>query len=115
MNSSTVRITQKAIKEASPGDVPKNTDVRGLQVRVFDGSAAFYLYYRTRSGAQRKPKLADVQKMYTASKGRPIMANRALAHCSSLMKFAKHTAGARAENSNPCRVIERFKEVGRGG
>lgn len=174
--------------------------MRGLQVRVFDGSAAFYLYYRTRSGAQRKPKLADVrdvslpqirkianrwiaavvagkdpsrsrkaarraatvaqiyerwmaeqvevhrkketirqikqvwrliiepaigerkcfevsradiQSMHTANKRRPIMANRALAHCSSLMKFAEQTAGARAENTNPCRGIERFKEVGR--
>jgi len=52
-------LTEKTIKAAAPGDVLKDTQVKGLQLRVFPQSRAFYLYYRNQAGVQRKPKLGD--------------------------------------------------------
>lgn len=48
-----------AIKAAQPGDVLRDAAVPGLQLRVFDGGRSWYLYYRTRAGQQRKPKVGD--------------------------------------------------------
>jgi len=47
------------IKAAQPGDVLRDAVVPGLQLRVFPTKRAFYIYYRTRSGIQRKPKIGD--------------------------------------------------------
>lgn len=50
------------IRDAKPGttlwDKGEKGSIKGLHVRTFaDGSKDFYLYYRTRSGQQRKPKI----------------------------------------------------------
>lgn len=45
------------IEAAEPGDVLRDDKVRGLQLRAFGQSKAFYLYYRTRNGRVRKPKV----------------------------------------------------------
>lgn len=50
------------LKEAKPGqtvwDRGEKTSVKGLHLRVSrSGAKSFYLYYRTRAGQQRKPKL----------------------------------------------------------
>lgn len=55
----------ETIKNAKPGEVIWDRDskrsVPGLHVRVRDsGAKAFYLFYRSRSGQQRRPKLGDV-------------------------------------------------------
>lgn len=52
-------LSEKAIREAAPGDVLNDEKVRGLSLRAFEGRKSFYLYYRTRGGVQRRPKLGD--------------------------------------------------------
>lgn len=52
-------LNDKAIKAAQPGDVLRDAVVKGLHLRVFPESRAFYLYYRSKAGQQRKPKLGD--------------------------------------------------------
>jgi integrase len=52
-------VNTAAIEAAQPGDVIRDDKVRGLQLRAFDKGKAFYLYYRTRDGRQRKPKVGD--------------------------------------------------------
>lgn len=47
------------IKAAQPGDLIRDDEIRGLEFRVQGSSRAFYLYYRTRSGQRRRPKLGD--------------------------------------------------------
>ena len=52
-------LTDRAIRAAASGDVLHDTSVRGLHVRCFPESRAFYLFYRTKAGQQRRPKLGD--------------------------------------------------------
>lgn len=52
-------LTDADIKAAQPGDVLRDHVVPGLQLRAFPSSKVFYLYYRTKGGKQRKPKLDD--------------------------------------------------------
>ncbi|MEK9752555.1 MAG: site-specific integrase [Rhodospirillaceae bacterium] len=52
-------LTPAAIKAAQPGDELRDHVVPGLHVRVFPASRSFYLYYRTKGGRRRKPKLGD--------------------------------------------------------
>lgn len=47
------------IKSASPGGVLRDASVPGLQLRCFPKRRSFYLYFRTRTGIQRKPKIGD--------------------------------------------------------
>lgn len=54
-----MELTEKNIRAATPGAVLKDGVVKGLQLRCFECSKSFYLYYRTKAGAQRKPKLGD--------------------------------------------------------
>lgn len=51
----------------------------------------------------------DVQKMHRDNRRRPVWANRAVAHLSSLMSFAEAVM-ARPQHSNPCRGIEKYRE-----
>lgn len=48
------------IQRARSGDTLYDDKVRGLHVRCFAGRKSFYLYYRTRQGDQRRPKLGDL-------------------------------------------------------
>lgn len=54
-----VELSERTIKAAKPGDILKDKDIRGLHLRCFEQSKGFYLYYRTKAGVQRKPKLGD--------------------------------------------------------
>jgi len=47
------------IKAALPGQTLRDRVVAGLQLRAFSGRKSFYLYYRTKGGTQRKPKIGD--------------------------------------------------------
>jgi integrase len=52
-------LTERAIKDTQPGDVLRDRIVPGLHLRAFPQSKAFYLYFRTKAGVQRKPKLGE--------------------------------------------------------
>lgn len=54
-----VELNEKNIKAAVPGQVLKDKEIKGLHLRCFAESKGFYLYYRTKAGIQRKPKLGD--------------------------------------------------------
>lgn len=54
------KLNEEAIKAAKPGDVIYDKDIKGLHLRCFDGRKSFYLFYRTKAGVQRKPKVGDV-------------------------------------------------------
>ena len=52
-------LSDRAAKDAKPGDVLYDPNIKGLHLRVFPESRAFYLYYRTKAGQQRRPKIGD--------------------------------------------------------
>lgn len=47
------------IRSAAPGDILRDDQVTGLHLRAFDNRKSFYLYYRTKSRKERRPKLGD--------------------------------------------------------
>lgn len=47
------------IKQAKPGDTLRDDQVKGLLLRAFAGRKSFYLYFRTKLGQERKPKIGD--------------------------------------------------------
>jgi len=52
-------LNERNIKAAKPGETLWDANVKGLHLRSFEGGKAFYLYYRTKTAAQRKPKLGE--------------------------------------------------------
>lgn len=56
-------LTAATIRELDPGETVHDTKVRGLHVRATGKSKAFYLWYRTRGGIQRRPKVGDYPAM----------------------------------------------------
>ncbi|ASN73059.1 integrase [Ralstonia phage DU_RP_II] len=52
-------LNERSAKAAQPGDVLRDASVRGLHLRCFCERKSFYLYYRTKAGQERKPKLGD--------------------------------------------------------
>jgi integrase len=52
-------LTNRVIQAALPGSVIRDPVVPGLHVRVFTERRSFYLYYRTKTGLERRPKLGD--------------------------------------------------------
>jgi len=69
------------IRAAKEGDELVDDDVRGLQLRVQKRRKTFFLYYRTRSGQRRRPKLGDFPGMTLAQArdaGRALLAEVAL-------------------------------------
>lgn len=54
------------IRAAKEGDELSDDDVRGLQLRVQKKRKTFFLYYRTKSGQRRRPKLGDFPAMTLA-------------------------------------------------
>jgi integrase len=50
-------LTTAMIKDAQPGVTLYDDRVRGLHVRVSPKQRAFYLYFRTRGGLERRPKV----------------------------------------------------------
>jgi integrase len=53
-------MSPEQITAAPEGAVLHDDKVRGLHVRVFGGKRVFYLYFRTKLGRQRRPKLGEV-------------------------------------------------------
>lgn len=54
-----MKLTAAAIAAAKPGDILRDDVVAGLHLRVFPNRKVFYLYYRTRDGKERRPKIGD--------------------------------------------------------
>jgi integrase len=52
----------KAIGAAKPGDVLYDEAVRGLHLRCFPNRKTWYLYFRTKAGTERRPKLGDLKE-----------------------------------------------------
>ena len=52
-----MELTEKTIKAAQPGDVLYDKKITGLYMRVFENRRGYYLYYRTKTGGQRRPKV----------------------------------------------------------
>lgn len=57
------RLTPAAARAARPGDVLHDHEVTGLQLRCTATKSAWYLYYRTRAGTERRPRLGDFPAM----------------------------------------------------
>ena len=54
-----MELNERNIKAAKPGDTLNDTVVCGLHMRVTDTKKSFLLFYRTKAGQQRRPKLGD--------------------------------------------------------
>lgn len=54
-----MELNERNIKAAQPGDVLRDSAIRGLHLRCFAGRKSFYLYFRTKAGIERKPKVGD--------------------------------------------------------
>lgn len=88
-------LNERTIKVAQPGDVLKDKDIKGLHLRCFDESKGFYLYYRTKSGVQRRPKIGDVGSI-TLAQARKI-AKEWLGQVAGGGDPSANTSAARAE------------------
>lgn len=47
------------IRAAMPGEILRDDQVTGLHLRAFENRKSFYLYFRTKTGKERRPKLGD--------------------------------------------------------
>lgn len=56
-------LTDKAIRDAQPGDVLRDSTVVGLSVRANVKNKSFFVYYRTKAGVERRPKIGDCTMM----------------------------------------------------
>lgn len=52
-------LTLAAIAAAQPGDVLNDTVITGLSLHIRSKRRVYYLYFRTKDGTQRRPKLGD--------------------------------------------------------
>ena len=52
-------LNEKNIKSAQPGEILRDATVTGLHLKVYMKQKMFYLYYRTRAGVERRPKLGS--------------------------------------------------------
>ena len=52
-------LNNRAIQAAPVGALLRDTVIPGLHLRVFPNKKSFYLYYRTKEGRERRPKLGD--------------------------------------------------------
>lgn len=52
-------MTPNAIAAMTPGSTLKDETVRGLQLRAFQTTKTWVVYYRSKAGVQRRPRLGD--------------------------------------------------------
>ena len=52
-------LTEATIKTAKPGDVLNDATIKGLHLKARGRVKSFHVFYRTRSGQQRRPKLGE--------------------------------------------------------
>ena len=104
-----------AIPHKAPGSVEADRGLLGLRTaRAKERETKPRKKARTILGALGRTRLdrisrADVTRLHLAWKDTPTRANRALALLSHMFTMAEKW-GLRADGSNPCRHVERFKE-----
>jgi integrase len=52
-------LSEANIRTAKPGATLRDDSVPGLHLRAFAGRKSFYIYFRTKAGVERRPKLGD--------------------------------------------------------
>jgi integrase len=52
-------LTEARIKQAKPGEILRDDSIPGLHLRAFAERKSFYLWFRTKAGKERRPKLGD--------------------------------------------------------
>lgn len=90
-----MELNERNIKAAKPGDVLNDATVRGLHLRVTDTKKSFLLFYRTKAGQQRRPKLGDYGSI-TLAQARKV-AQELLAEVAAGRDPSKARADAKAE------------------
>ena len=74
LETPTVRhLDEDSIKAAQPGDIIRDANIKGLYLKANAKGKSFMLYYRTKAGTERRPKLGDVGSM-TLSTARDVAA-----------------------------------------
>lgn len=53
------KLSEQSIKAAKPGDILRDATIAGLHLRCFTESKGYYLYFRTKAGQARRPKLGN--------------------------------------------------------
>lgn len=74
-------LTDKAIREAQTGDTLRDSVVVGLSLRANATKKSFFVYYRTKTGLERRPKIGDwgtISLPYARKKAREMLASVAL-------------------------------------
>lgn len=90
-----MELNEKNIKTAQPGDVLRDKSINGLHLRCFAGRKSFYLYFRTKAGVERKPKIGDYGSL-TLAQARKV-ANDMLVEVASGRDPSQERIDARAE------------------
>ncbi|VWC95422.1 integrase protein [Burkholderia lata] len=88
-------LNERAIKATVPGDVLRDAAIKGLHLRCFAQRKSFYLYFRTKAGVERKPKIGDYGSI-TLAQARKI-ANDMLVDVAAGGDPSQKRADARAE------------------
>jgi len=57
--ATSMELNNNNIKQLKPGESLRDKHVTGLELRAFKCRKSFYLYYRTKEGKERRPKLSD--------------------------------------------------------
>lgn len=105
-------LNERAIKAAVPGDVLRDATIKGLHLRCFEQRKSFYLYFRTKAGVERKPKIGDHGSI-TLAQARKI-ANDMLVEVAAGGDPSQKRADARAEPTLKDLWDEYWKRHGKG-
>jgi integrase len=62
-----VKLTPATARELAPGKTLRDHEVKGLQLKAYKGGKSWLLYYRTREGVERRPKLGSFPEMPLSS------------------------------------------------
>lgn len=90
-----MELNERNIKTAPVGATLWDATIKGLHLRVFDSRRSFYLFYRPKTGGQRKPKIGDHGSI-TLAQARKV-AQQMLVEVASGGDPAAERAEARAE------------------
>ena len=90
-----MELSEQNIKTAQIGDVLRDATIKGLHMRVTPSGKSFLLYYRTKAGQERRPKLGDHGGI-TLSQARKV-ARELLAEVAAGRDPSRARAAARAE------------------
>src|SRR6185312_5371291 len=61
-----MELSTHALQSSPPGAILRDKTIPGLHAKITPGGRRFFLYYRTKSGVERRPKLGDFPVMSLA-------------------------------------------------